>query len=209
MGGFDSNGILTGYQPPLYKLAKTDGIELTFIGTQTGGPTLVDGKNFTWRHDGYPGYTTTDIDDYLPTLLNVIDASPPAVVTIMLGTNDTFSGWPNSAAKKLSDIVEGIHAKFPDAYIILAKVIPATHEFVQFNWDIDSLNTEIEKLVQQKIDQGKPVLLVDMHGPFISRADYTAAYLPDGIHPNNAGYALMADVWYAAVKPLLQGCADF
>lgn len=27
--------------------------------------------------------------------------------------------------------------------------------------------------------------------------------LADGVHPNDAGYSYMADVWYAAIKDLL------
>ena len=40
-------------------------------------------------------------------------------------------------------------------------------------------------------------MLVDMHTGF------PTSELADGIHPNTAGYARMAGVWYTAIDPLL------
>jgi lysophospholipase L1-like esterase len=47
--------------------------------------------------------------------------------------------------------------------------------------------------------------MVDMYSAFTSNADFKAKYLSDNLHPTDAGYVVMAGVWYAAIGPLLHG----
>ena len=52
----------------------------------------------------------------------------------------------------------------------------------------------IPGLVQSRAAAGKKVHLVDMYRA-VSTAD-----LPDGVHPNAAGYDKMAAAWFAALR---------
>jgi len=45
--------------------------------------------------------------------------------------------------------------------------------------------------------------LVDMYPVIAKNPSYKTALLNDTWHPNSAGYALMAQVWYAVLGPLL------
>lgn len=62
--------------------------------------------------------------------------------------------------------------------------------------DVD-FNLPIPGIVRREQAVGKPVTFCDQFGSGVTMAD-TA----DGIHPNDAGYAKMADVWYAAIIEL-------
>jgi hypothetical protein len=48
--------------------------------------------------------------------------------------------------------------------------------------------------VQGKVNAGKRVHLVNMHSAVATTE------LPDGVHPNAAGYDKMAAVWYTALR---------
>ena len=42
-----------------------------------------------------------------------------------------------------------------------------------------------------------------MYSAFVANAEYKTAYMDNFIHPNDAGYAAMGDVWYAAISSAL------
>jgi lysophospholipase L1-like esterase len=50
---------------------------------------------------------------------------------------------------------------------------------------------------------GHHVALVDLHTPFANTANYATVLLSDNIHPSAAGYFLLGDTWYAAIRALL------
>jgi lysophospholipase L1-like esterase len=60
--------------------------------------------------------------------------------------------------------------------------------------------------VKARADAGKHIPLVDMYGTFTGNTKYKTAYFKstDELHPNDAGYSLMADVWYAGIQSFLR-----
>ena len=58
-------------------------------------------------------------------------------------------------------------------------------------------------MVDQRAAAGKHIRLMDMNTPFLSNANYSTALLANGVHPNDAGYKLMGQTWYAVLSPLL------
>jgi hypothetical protein len=59
------------------------------------------------------------------------------------------------------------------------------------------------QLVKARADAGKHVIMVDMYGAFTKNNDYKTAYMQDELHPKDAGYVVMAGVWYDAIGSLL------
>jgi hypothetical protein len=51
---------------------------------------------------------------------------------------------------------------------------------------------------------GKHIMLVDMYAPFVANPNFKTALLADQWHPNPAGYLIMAQTWYDAVKVYLR-----
>lgn len=46
-------------------------------------------------------------------------------------------------------------------------------------------------------------MLVDMYTAITSNTSYKTALMSDELHPKDAGYAVMAQTWYAAIKTYL------
>jgi lysophospholipase L1-like esterase len=79
--------------------------------------------------------------------------------------------------------------------VIVAEIIPLGNPIL--NAKVATYNRAIPAMVQHMMAQGRHVKYVDMYNA-VPLSD-----LPDKIHPNNSGYALMASVWYEALKSTL------
>jgi lysophospholipase L1-like esterase len=62
---------------------------------------------------------------------------------------------------------------------------------------VTTYNAAVPGVVMMRISAGKHVLYVDQF------KDFPTNQLGDGVHPNEAGYARMAGVWYTAIKDYL------
>ena len=63
-------------------------------------------------------------------------------------------------------------------------------------------------LVQARANAGPRTVLVDMPAAFTANTSYKTALLYDDYHPRDAGYSLMADTWYSAIKDFLALTTD-
>lgn len=82
----------------------------------------------------------------------------------------------------------------PDALVVVARLIPVTFSDAA----VVTYNNALGAIVETRASAGEHVVLVDMHTGF------PASELPDGVHPNAAGFARMANVWYTAIGDLLR-----
>ena len=69
---------------------------------------------------------------------------------------------------------------------------------------VKAYNDAIPGLVKTRADAGKHVITVDMYGGFQANVNYKTDYMNDNLHPKDAGYVKMADIWYAAIGPLFR-----
>lgn len=119
----------------------------------------------------------------------------PNIVLMMAGTNDVYaSSGQATMHERLSTLIDKVVAAAPDALLVVATLTPLSNS--GWNDTAKSYDSKIPAVVQSKVDKGKHVVLVDM-------SKMATANLADGVHPNDTGYAYMADVWYAAIKDLL------
>ena len=51
---------------------------------------------------------------------------------------------------------------------------------------------------------GHHLILIDMYTAFTQDPNYKNTLFADGLHPNDAGYALMGQTWYAAISEYLR-----
>ncbi|HEY7371021.1 MAG TPA: SGNH/GDSL hydrolase family protein, partial [Polyangia bacterium] len=65
-------------------------------------------------------------------------------------------------------------------------------------------NNAMTGLVQTRAAAGKHIVLVDMYAALTANANYKTALLNDTLHPNDAGYMVMAQTWYAAIRDYLR-----
>ena len=64
-------------------------------------------------------------------------------------------------------------------------------------------NNAIPGLVSTRAAAGKHIVMVDMYAAFTANTNYKTALMNDELHPNNAGYMVMANTWYAAISSYL------
>ncbi|MFO7177855.1 MAG: SGNH/GDSL hydrolase family protein [Pseudomonadota bacterium] len=189
-----------GYRSHLFKLAVEADQKLTFVGSQSSGPDQVAGKPFPKNHEGRSGWTidpghskygSGGISSLIP---NPALSASPNIILLMIGTNDiTSTDNPGTTAERLDGLLEKLVQAAPESLIVVAQITPVSFDSA----DLRNYNAKIPGIVQARIEKGQHLLLVDM-----SKMP-TSGLAPDGVHPNDQGYAYMANVWYEAIKEFL------
>ncbi|MEO8215380.1 MAG: SGNH/GDSL hydrolase family protein, partial [Myxococcales bacterium] len=212
--GSNSNG---GYRVELFHRAHADGKSITFVGTATAnGPTMVDGVTFPRQHEGHSGYTIDNApgkSGISPLVTRVMPATKPDIVTLMIGTNDVQHDIDvTNAPARLGKLLDSIIATDAHMLLVVAQIVPTTDAKV--NVAVQAFNNAIPALVNSRSAAGKHIILVDMYQPIASAPGFQASgsTVPDNkvgpmydwLHPNVAGYKVMGDTWYDAIKGALR-----
>jgi platelet-activating factor acetylhydrolase IB subunit beta/gamma len=131
-----------------------------------------------------------------------VDGLKPKTIVLMIGNNNMFftpETGVAAAAKGVEACARNLREKFPDAELIVAKILPCHAPKSRFYEDILLTNAEIEKL---NLGADPKIRVLDLTADFLN-ADGTikkALYTPDNIHLSPEGYAAYA----ARLKPLLE-----
>ena len=191
-------------QKAFLERAKDKGIQLVFLGDsitdfwQNRGKTVWD--QFYAKHDaadfGVSGEHTEHTLGHLAG--GILDGLNPKAVVIMIGTNnighiaDERPEWTADGIKK---IVKTVHTKLPDAKVLLLGVFPREGKESRHRKQIEEINSIISKL-----DDGKQTRYLDLTAKFTdANGEIPKDIMPDGLHPNAAGYK----IWAEAMQPLL------
>ncbi len=151
-------------------------------------------------HEGRSGWRA---DEVTPIVSSTVARFYPDYVLIHLGSNDVFQG--QSVASTISDInniVDNVLSARPDATVLLAGIIPWSPTVLD-NSGVDELAVSYDlaeqtaALVSSRAANGDDIHFVDMRPGFSSA---TMTY--DGVHPNSAGEAHMANAILAALDAL-------
>jgi lysophospholipase L1-like esterase len=128
----------------------------------------------------------------------LLEAHRPAYTLILYGTND----WEREdrghvTARSLGRILERVSAA--GSLAVLATLPPTQpgadpRASLERNHWVFRVNASIRRLAAER---GAP--LADVEAAFLSRADRASLYF-DGLHPNDAGYALVAESFFAAIS---------
>jgi acyl-CoA thioesterase-1 len=163
------------------------------LATSNNYPALLERRlrtlDPTWRviNRGVGGEETVEGAARLPGVLAV---DQPGVVLIMEGTNDARKCWSaDDAIQNLRSMVRS--AKAANAIPILATVPPSfssrgcTHEVIAY------VNEHIRAFA---LAEGAGLAEI-FHG-----MNNRALFGRDHLHPNERGYAVMADIWFQAIQ---------
>jgi lysophospholipase L1-like esterase len=181
-----------GYRVELFRRAHADGKNITFTGSLSNGPSMVDGVPFPRKNEGHSGWKIDQLEPLIPTpALQEL----PHIVLLMIGTNDVAQNddLPN-ATKRLDSLLDRIVMNAPDALIVVATITPLSRG----GQAVQAYNAAIPAVIDARADAGEHVLLVDMF------KDFPTTELGDGVHPNRQGYERMARVWYEAISSTLR-----
>ena len=171
-----------GYRGPLQKKLNT--INWDFIGT------LADGTMKDPSHQGHSGKMISDIASYS---LESVGARPNLIL-LHAGTNDVdLQRDIENAPDRLAALVDQLLKRCPDATVLVAQIIGSKSADLQAR--IDRFNDAVAALINSRAKSGKHVALVDM-----SRILDPSKDLADNKHPNDSGYAKMAEAWFAAIE---------
>jgi GDSL-like Lipase/Acylhydrolase family len=185
----DGLTVAGGYRIHLFELATEAGKNITFVGGSTNGPMMVAGKQFPRAHEGHSGWTISQIDGIVPTPALSVS---PHIVLLHIGTNDMFQGAAN-ADQRLGALIDQIIQTLPDALLVVSNIIP----FPSAAGSVTTYNAAVPGVVDARAKAGKHVVFVDQFKGF------PTSELADGVHPNAAGYARMAESWYASISMYL------
>lgn len=198
---FGVGGTGGGYRVPLFRHALRDRHAITFVGTQMNGPAMVDGAPFPQLHEGHSGWVIIQLTNIIE---RVLASEKPHIVTLMIGTNDISASFdPPTAPARLGTLLDRMTAAAPNTLIVVAQITPTTANDAG-NAKYQAYNAGIKSVVEARMAAGKRLALVDMFGAFYANPNYRTELMADGLHPKDAGYAVMADVWYRALQQLLK-----
>lgn len=135
-------------------------------------------------------------------LLGELDGLTPKTIVLHIGTNNTSktanarNNTPAEIAEGIALIIEKAQAKCPQAQIILMAVFPRSHSAT------DPRRAILADINQRLAPLGKKprVTFLDITDKWLE-ADGTLSkdIMPDGVHPNQKGYA----IWAESLKPHL------
>jgi lysophospholipase L1-like esterase len=179
--------------------------KLTFVGSHSSGPNMVDNVAFPKKQEGHSGWTIADgggRDGLQDQVEGWLKANPPDIITLMIGTNDVGIqlDLPN-APMRVGTLLDTITKASPNALVVVAQIVPTQND--NDNKRVQAFNTGLPAVVKTFSDAGKHVVLVDMYGAYTKNANYKTALLANGLHPSDVGYAVMATTWWDAIGNLL------
>ena len=161
------------------------GSAVTYIGSIRSG-TMADNNN-----DGYDGYTIAQIQSEAGPALR----QRPNVVLLHAGTNDMNDSPPTdpyaTAPDRLGTLIDTVLCTCPDAVVLVAQIINSATASTESR--IVTYDDAVPSVVSERSNKGFKVYTVDMRS-------ITAADLFDTLHPTDAGYNMMATLWFDALQ---------
>jgi lysophospholipase L1-like esterase len=192
--GLINGGSNGGYRVELFRLAVTNNLSITFVGSgDPNGPSMVEGRPFPKAHEGFSGWTIQQIHNRLFNSPDrgAVDAEPE-IVLLHIGTNDMYLG-ADGAPQRLGTLIDSLTERLPESLIVVSTIIP----FPGSANNVTTYNTALVSVVNERISAGKHVAFVDQFEGF------PTGELGDGVHPTQAGYNRMGAKWFAAISEYL------
>jgi beta-glucosidase len=193
-----------GRQKAFLERAKDKGIQIVFLGDSITDFWQNRGKavweQFYAKHNaadfGVSGEHTEHTLGHIAG--GILDGLHPKAVVIMIGTNNIGhipDEKPEWTAAGIAKVVKTVHEKLPDAKVLLLGVFPREGKESRHRKQIEEINGIISKL-----DDGKRTRYLDLTAKFTDeKGEIPKDIMPDGLHPNAAGYK----IWAEAMQPLL------
>jgi hypothetical protein len=175
--------MITGYRQALFLALQKAGHQVEFVGTLSAGGSATPA--FDPRHEGHGGWRD---DQVAANIFAWLTANPAEIVLLHIGTNGL-----EPSAKDVERILDEIDRFSQNTFVILARIINRK--------TYSAMTTEfnnVESMAKARIANGDRIVLVDMEGAL----DYSKD-MNDNLHPNQAGYDKMANIWLAALLKLL------
>lgn len=194
-----------GYREDLLNLIQQGGnSQVTYVGSRRSGDMAENAV------EGWPGLR---IDEVLPKARDAVPKYKPNVILVNAGTNDCVQDWDIDSTTQQSTVepeltanatftvgtrmrmfVEDLFTMVPDATVIMSTLI--LNQDAATNKRVDDANGKFRSVAAALQADGRRVVLADMDA---SAGGPNITTMADVTHPNDVGYALMANRWYVAL----------
>lgn len=122
----------------------------------------------------------------------------PDIAVIHLGINDTDPrNWPNYRDEFIPDylaLIDSLRAANPKVRILVARLTPIGVDHPRFDSGTRKWREEVSQAVQQVADIAH-VEWIDFYAPLVAHPDW----MPDAVHPDARGAAVLAKVAYSGI----------
>ncbi|MEX1011484.1 MAG: GDSL-type esterase/lipase family protein [Balneolaceae bacterium] len=188
----------------LWNLLNDGGYKLDYVGNQYQESSIPDAD-----HEGVGGIKIGGIMDKAVSLMQ---SHSPGYVALMVGTNDIawyFDETATEIADRWKDLIERIFdSSEPGTYVLAATIPPVSPRNVgQPDMAIQDraimvqhYNAELRSYIKDRNANGDHIILADMEAVL----DPDKHLSSDGVHLNEAGYAIMGTVYYDALIEALK-----
>ncbi|MFC5230559.1 GDSL-type esterase/lipase family protein [Pseudonocardia zijingensis] len=168
-----------GYRGPLQAMLARDRVTVDMVGSQHGGPASVPDRDY----QGYGGMT---LEDLRPKVAGWVRSADPDVVLLHAGTNDLLKGASAEQTAQRLDAVLSEIVSVTDAHVIVAGVWAPLQKDPRDRAEFDRLAAQV---VAGYRERGHSMRYADTSELLESDE------LADGLHPNAAGYRVIAAMW--------------
>jgi len=196
--GYGATGNVGGYRIELFRQAGKASKNITFVGSLTNGPATVDNKPFPKNHEGHGGWTISQIAGIADSTLST---NKPDIVLLKIGTNDVNGSGATTAPTGLKNLINQITKDVPSALLVVSSIIPIKDD--NTNQKVKTYNATIPATVNEAAAAGKHVIFVDNYAALVADTTWKTTDMSDNLHPNDTGYAVLGQAWYAAISASL------
>ena len=187
--GTEGSDPVGGYRDDLAGLYDAEAMDVNFVGS------LSTGTGFDNDHEGHDYFTADLIDANLNTWISQLGSQFPRFFMLHIGTADISQNQTNETTiQEIENIVDKMYAHDIANYIFVSSLIPRKD---QKDGTTTQLNTLIQILVAEKKAAGYDIYYVGHNEAFKANPYWATEYMSDDIHPNNAGYQVMAQVYFS------------
>lgn len=206
-----------------YGLLSTDGngyredlLGLLARGGNTNATYVGSRRNGTMRDNAVEGWPGFRIDQVWAKAAVSVPADQPNVILINAGTNDCVQSWnldstnttlhDGAADPKFTDapdttvggrmriLINDLFVWAPNTTVVLSTLVD--NKGAETQTRVNDANAQFREVAKALQAEGKSVVLADMTA---AAGGPNSTTMADGTHPNDVGYAMMADVWYEAM----------
>jgi lysophospholipase L1-like esterase len=185
-----------GYRCPLYSLLAAQSVSAVTSGFGTNAVTACSETGW----EGHEGDTIQQIQA-LEAGDDSVSINQPGIILLLAGTNDVAQGVAPDIASNLTALLNNLFSQDPGVHIFMSTIPPmnpaVSAQIAGWAVQVPSANQQIEAVAAAFAGQ---VTLVDFYSAAVGNIP---ANIADGVHPTQAGYAILADLWSQAVLSYL------
>jgi lysophospholipase L1-like esterase len=190
-------------------LIKSGHTNFAFVGTETNNQACSGAPNV--QSEGHGGYLVSDLlpaphkatlQDHSAELPTWASSDKSDVLLMQFGTNDVWNGVPTQTILEAYTLVlTDYRAVNPGVILFVAQITPLNPAGCgTCEKDAEALNAAIPAWATSQATAHSPIYVVDVWSAFTASAYVpNSTYTADGVHPNPAGAALVAQKWYGAL----------